>query len=123
MKEHIGEAFTGVVSSITSFGMFVELENTVEGLIRLSSMSDDYYNYNEKLYCLIGERTGKVYRIGDRVEVVVTNASPETRQIDFVLLDDAEDMDYYFGENVDSNNKNTQKRGNGQKEYHNKKAK
>jgi ribonuclease R len=123
MKEHIGEAFTGVVSSITSFGMFVELENTVEGLIRLSSMSDDYYNYNEKLYCLIGERTGKVYRIGDRVEVVVTNASPETRQIDFVLLDDAEDMDYYFGENVDSNNKNTQKRGNGQKEYHNKKGK
>ena len=85
MQQHVMETFTGIVSGITSFGMFVELENTIEGLIRLSSMDDDYYRYDEKQYCLIGERTGNIYRIGDAVEIVVTRASPENRQIDFML--------------------------------------
>lgn len=93
MQQHISEKFTGIVSGITSFGMFVELENTIEGLVRLSSMDDDYYRYDEKLYCLIGERTGNVYRIGDTVDIVVTRASPETRQIDFVLATNDDSFD------------------------------
>jgi len=93
MVDKVGEQFEGTVSSITAFGMFVELDNTVEGLIRLSSMDDDYYTYNEKALCLIGERTGKIYRIGDKVNVLVTKVTPETRQIDFILADDEESDD------------------------------
>lgn len=124
MKKYIGGSFSGVVSSITSFGMFVELENTVEGLIRLSSMHDDYYNYNEKLYCLVGERTGKTYRIGDAINVLLTNATPETRQIDFAPMYDAEaEVKDYYNDIPHFNSKKTKKDGNGQKEYHNKKGK
>lgn len=96
MQQHIMEAFTGIVSGITSFGMFIELENTIEGLIRLSSMDDDYYRYDEKQYCLIGERTGNVYRIGDTVDVVVIRSSPENRQIDFMLAADVDTYDDIF---------------------------
>ncbi len=95
MRQHVGETFTGVISGITSFGMFVELENTVEGLIRLSSMEDDYYRYEEKQYCLIGERTGTIYRIGDIVDVMVMRSNPENGQIDFILADD--DDPFYSG--------------------------
>jgi len=87
MKNYIGEVFPGIISNITSFGMFVELDNTIEGLVRLSSMEDDYYHYDETRYCLIGERTRKTYRIGGMVKVLVIKSSPETRQIDFVLAD------------------------------------
>jgi ribonuclease R len=96
MQQYIMETFTGIVSGITAFGMFVELENTIEGLVRLSSMDDDYYRYDEKQYCLIGERTGEIYRIGDTVDVVVTRSSPESRQIDFVLATDADNYDDIF---------------------------
>ncbi len=84
MQQHLMETFTGVVSGITAFGMFVELENTIEGLVRLSSMDDDYYRYDEKQYCLIGERTGNIYRIGDTIDIIVARSSPESRQIDFI---------------------------------------
>ncbi len=87
MSRYIGEVFTGIISNVTSFGMFVELDNTIEGLVRLSSMEDDYYRYDEKHYCLIGERTGKTYRIGEIVNVMVIKSSPETRQVDFALAD------------------------------------
>jgi len=87
MKQFEGKAFKGIVSNITSFGMFVELENTVEGLVRMSDMIDDYYFYNEKQYCLIGEHTKKTYRIGDVVKVKLTKANIPARQIDFFLLE------------------------------------
>lgn len=90
MQRHLGDQFTGVIANITSFGMFIELENTVEGLIRFSSMDDDYYRYDERQYCLIGERTGTIFRIGDIVDIVVARSSPETRQIEFVLAGDDE---------------------------------
>ena len=64
MKERVGEVFDGIISNVTSFGMFVGLENTIEGLVRISDMYDDYYIYDDKRYMLIGERTGKCYRIG-----------------------------------------------------------
>jgi len=85
MKNHIGEEFVGVISSVTNFGMFVELENTIEGLIRMANLDDDYYIYDDKNYALIGERTHKSYTIGDEVKVLVVNADEESRQIDFVL--------------------------------------
>lgn len=95
MVDKVGEQFEGTVSSITAFGMFVELDNTVEGLIRLSNMDDDYYTYDERALCLIGERTRKIYRIGDKVNVLVTKVTPESRQIDFILADndDSDDDD------------------------------
>ena len=87
MRERLGEEFEGIISSITAFGMFVELDNTVEGLVRLSSLDDDYYEFDARALTLIGERTKKRFRIGDRVRVQVVKATPETRQIDFILLD------------------------------------
>jgi len=94
MKEREGEIFEGIISGVTSFGMFVELENTIEGLVRLSSMDDDYYVYNEKMYCLIGERTRKMYRIGDRVRVQLARADIPSKQIDFVLVDTGEEDEH-----------------------------
>jgi len=85
MKAHEGEVFEGIISNVTSFGMFVELDNTIEGLVRMSSMDDDYYVYNEKNYYLIGERTKKTYRIGDVVYVKLARADIASRQIDFIL--------------------------------------
>jgi len=93
MKDRVGEEFYGTISNITAFGMFVELENTVEGLVRLSSIDDDYYSYHENALCLIGERTRKIYRIGDKVKVQLVKVSTETRQIDFILIDEKEDND------------------------------
>ena len=69
MEDKVGEEFDGVVSSVTSFGMFIELPNTVEGLSRLANMGDDYYIYDEMTYTIIGERTRKTYRIGDPVRL------------------------------------------------------
>ncbi|MGI6124369.1 MAG: ribonuclease R [Acetivibrionales bacterium] len=88
MMDKLGQHFQGTISNITAFGMFVELENTIEGLVRLSAMDDDYYNYNERALCLIGERTKKTYRIGDKVTVQLVKASTEARQIDFILIDE-----------------------------------
>lgn len=93
MADKVGEHFEGTISNITAFGMFVELDNTVEGLVRLSSIDDDYYTYNERALCLIGERTKKIYRIGDKVKVQLVKVSAETRQIDFIMIDDEEESD------------------------------
>lgn len=86
MEGKIGEEYEGIVSSITEFGMFVELENTVEGLIRFQNMGDDYYNYNEERKELIGERTNKVYKIGDKVKIRVISADKQLRYIDFETI-------------------------------------
>lgn len=85
MQDKIGEVFTGVISSVTNFGLFVELENTVEGLIHVSYLTDDYYHYDERSQALIGERTGNVYRIGDEVKVRVTSVNLDERAVDFEL--------------------------------------
>lgn len=87
MLDKIGEEFTGIISSVTSFGMFIELENTVEGLIRLSAMTDDYYHFHEQHMALIGERTSKIYRIGDEVEIRVARVNMDDHTIDFEMVD------------------------------------
>ena len=85
MKDKVGEEFVGVISSITNFGMFVELENTVEGLVHVSSLTDDYYHYDERSMALLGERTAKMYRIGDEVKVKVVGVNLEEHTIDFEI--------------------------------------
>ncbi len=85
MSEHIGETFEGVISSVTSWGMYVELPNTIEGMIHINNMTDDYYHFNEETYELIGERTGKVYKLGQSIQVVAAQADKFMRTIDFVL--------------------------------------
>ncbi|MBO3444322.1 ribonuclease R [Clostridium sp. CCUG 7971] len=86
MYDKIGEEFDGVVSSVTSFGMFIELPDTVEGLIRLANITDDYYIYDDTTYTIMGERTKKTFRIGDPVRIKVDNVNIDAREIDFKLL-------------------------------------
>ena len=94
MENHIGEVYDGVVSSITSFGMFVELENTVEGLIRFDDMgSNDYFIYDEDRKILIGEHTKKTYSIGDKVKIRVKYASKLLRYIDFEVYNKEEEKE------------------------------
>ncbi len=87
MQDKVGEEFEAMVSSVTSFGMFIELDNTVEGLIRLSAMSDDYYHFDEGHMALIGERTSRVFRIGDEVKIRVAKVNMDDHTIDFELVD------------------------------------
>ncbi|MCM3631384.1 ribonuclease R [Paenibacillus glycanilyticus] len=87
MLDKVGEEFDGIISSVTSFGMFVELDNTVEGLIRLSGLTDDYYHFHELHMVLIGERTSKVYRIGDEVKIRVSQVNMDDYTIDFEMVD------------------------------------
>lgn len=87
MVQHIGEEFEGIISSITSFGMFIELYNTIEGLIRLHDLSDDYYIYDEKNLTLMGEHTKKTFKIGDRVKIKVDNVNLSMREINFTLVE------------------------------------
>ena len=86
MESRIGEEYEGIVSSITQFGMFVELENTVEGLIRFENLGDEYFIYDEERKRLIGERTNKTYKIGDKVNIRVISANKLLRQIDFEII-------------------------------------
>ena len=87
MAGHIGEYFDGIISSVTNFGFFVQLENTVEGLVRAADLQDDYYQFQPEQYRLIGERYHKIYGLGDRVTIQVTRASVASREIDFALVD------------------------------------
>ncbi|HRF52516.1 MAG TPA: S1 RNA-binding domain-containing protein, partial [Trichococcus flocculiformis] len=88
MMDKIGQEFEGVISSVTKFGIFVQLPNTVEGLVHISKMAEDYFNYIESHMLLMGERTGVMYRIGQKVKIKVENSDPVTRAIDFSLVID-----------------------------------
>ena len=85
MSYHIGESFEGVISGITGYGMYVELENTIEGLVRLDRMYDDYYDAYPEQYRIVGQRTNKVYSLGQRVTVIVSDADYYEGTIDFKL--------------------------------------
>ena len=85
MQDKIGEEYEGIVSSVTQFGIFVELENTIEGLIRFENLGDEYFIYDEERKRLIGERTNKTYKIGDKVKIKVISANKALRQIDFEI--------------------------------------
>jgi ribonuclease R len=88
MADKLGDVFSGYVTGVQAFGLFVELEEIyVQGLVHVSSMTDDYYRFNEKAHLLRGENTKKAYRLGDRVEVQVVRVDLERRQVDFALVD------------------------------------
>lgn len=86
MEGHIGEVFDGIISSLTNFGMFVELPNGVEGLIHISKIDFDYYSFDEQRMIIIGEMSRRYFQLGDRVRVKVTNASKAAKTIDFGLV-------------------------------------
>ncbi|WP_132995566.1 ribonuclease R [Sporanaerobacter acetigenes] len=86
MKERVGNVYEGMVSSLTHFGMFVQLDNTIEGLVHFSNMIDDYYFYDEEKYYIIGELSKKQYRIGDMVNIKVIGADVLKGTIDFMLV-------------------------------------
>ena len=87
MSSHIGETFIGTVTTITTFGMFIQLNNLIEGLVHINTLEGDYYSYIPEIYAIIGQRTKKRYRLGDKLKVKCVAANKETKQIDFVLLD------------------------------------
>ena len=86
MQEKIGEEYEGIISGITSFGVFVELENTVEGLIRFDNLGDEYFIYDEDKKTLLGEKTKAMYHIGDAINIVVIGADKNLRRIDFAKV-------------------------------------
>ncbi|WP_181349624.1 ribonuclease R [Thalassobacillus sp. CUG 92003] len=86
MQDKVGEVFDGVISSVTSFGLFVELPNTVEGLVHVSYLTDDYYHFDEKQFAMIGERTGNMFRIGDEITIRVMNVNLDERVVDFEIV-------------------------------------
>ena len=85
MAERIGEEYDGIVSSVTSFGIFVQLENTIEGLVHFSNMEDDFYFFDEDNYLIVGERTKKTFRLGDEVRIKVIGADIGKKNIDFAI--------------------------------------
>ena len=85
MSYHLGEVFEGIISGVTAYGFYVELPNTVEGMVHVSNLYDDRYYYNEETYEMYGVETGKVYQMGQRVKVRVLDADKETRTIDFCI--------------------------------------
>ncbi|MBG9980964.1 ribonuclease R [Facklamia sp. DSM 111018] len=113
MEDKIGEIFEGTIASVTSFGIFVALPNTVEGLVSLQSLTDDYYQYNPQHMMLIGERTRKVYRIGQKVKVQLLGVDIAEREIDFAILDaePIEDVDLNAIKVQTKNSEKTNNRG------------
>ena len=94
MESHVGERYSGVISGVTSWGLYAELENTVEGLIPVGSMTEDYFVYDEANCRLVGDRTGIFYQLGESVTVEVTGANRYAGTVDFRLVrkeDDGED--------------------------------
>lgn len=87
MQKKIGEQYDGVVSGVTQFGMFVELENTVEGLIRFEDLGNEYFDYDDQRKTLRGEKSNKTYRVGDKVRIEVKSSDKTTRRIDFKLIE------------------------------------
>lgn len=104
MVDKVGMEFEGIISSVTKFGIFVELPNTIEGLVHISNMNQDYFNLIESHMVLLGERTGIVYRIGQKVRIEVTKADVETREIDFAIVED-KDLTVYDEEMRSSSKK------------------
>ena len=104
MQSHLGESYSGIISGVTEWGLYVELnENLCEGLIPMRDLADDYYDFDEKNHCLIGRRHNHRYRLGDSVDIKVARADLEKKQLDFVLVDESNSVakgEDYMGRNA-----------------------
>ena len=87
MENHIGETYIGTITTITNFGMFVMLDNLVEGLIHINTLEGDYFSYIPEIYSLVGQRTKKRYRLGEKIKVKCISASKVAKTVDFVVLE------------------------------------
>jgi ribonuclease R len=85
MEDKIGEVYEGIISSVTNFGIFVELDNTIEGLIRFENLGDEYFVYDDQNKTLLGENSKVLYKIGNKITIEVLSANKDTREIDFKL--------------------------------------
>lgn len=116
MKERLGEIYDGVISAVTEWGFYVELVDSMcEGLVPIRDLADDYYDFDEKNYCLIGRKHGARYTLGDQVKVQVARADLERKQLDFALIDDKGNPNRPLeerkpGKRHEANNKHTRKR-------------
>jgi len=93
MSERIGEEFDGIISSVTNFGLFVELPNTIEGLVHMTSLDDDYYVFDERHLTLIGERTKKMYKLGEEVRIIVSKVDLTSHEVYFDIIDEEKEDD------------------------------
>ena len=92
MGDHLGECYDAHISGIQSYGIYAEIdENHCEGMIPMRDLDDDYYEFDEKNYCLVGRRRHHKYQLGDPIRIQVANANLERKQLDFTLADDQED--------------------------------
>ena len=89
MAKFVGQSFDGVISGVTNWGLYVELPNTVEGLVRIGELRDDYYIFDERSYQLTGEMTKRTYKLGQPIRILVAGADKLTRTVDFVLDTDS----------------------------------
>lgn len=87
MSYHVGEMFDGIISGVTGFGIYVQLPNTIEGMVRIDDLNDDYYDHIKEKYALQGRRTGKTYKLGDEVTIFVDRVDTDRREINFMLVD------------------------------------
>ena len=90
MQQFVGDTFEGIISSVTGFGVFVELDNGVEGLVHITTLKDDYYEYLESQYALVGTHHKRRYQLGDKVEVLLARADLEARSLDFLIKDNCD---------------------------------
>ena len=90
MERHIGQQYKGVISGVTGWGIYVELPNTIEGMVHVSKLPGDYYNYDESSYSMTGERTGRKWKLGQPVEIVVAGVDKILKNIDFEIIEEDE---------------------------------
>lgn len=87
MMDHIGEVYEGIISGVQEFGIFVELDNTVEGLIKVENIKGDYFVYNKDLMALVGKKSNRKYSFGDKITIRVIGADKDKAQVDFEIVD------------------------------------
>lgn len=88
MQDHIGEIYSGVISGVTDWGVYVELENKIEGMIPIGELDDDFYIFDEKNYLIRGKHAGRIFQLGDPIRVKIWRTNLEKKQLDFRLADD-----------------------------------
>ena len=111
MLSHIGDIYEGLISSVTAFGMFVELDNTIEGLVHMMELKDDYYHFDEINMRLVGERTGRIYKMSDRIKIQVKAVNKEDGNIDFSVLKQKKKNSKFSNKFVKSNSKKPTSKG------------